>query len=182
MWSPTCTGNGAASCRSLGGRSARPDRRAGTQPGLTGPDDQQTAHVDTAGIQCLERCYGQFFAVARPLLEGRIAAAAGDLPAAIERFQAAVTAEDQLAYDEPPSWYYPVRETLGAALLASGKAVEAEQIFRADLKYNPRNGRSLFGVWQSLQAQGKKAAAARARLEFQRVWTVADVTLRLGDL
>ena len=125
---------------------------------------------------------GQFFAVARPLLEGRIAAAAGDLPAAIERFQAAVTAEDQLAYDEPPSWYYPVRETLGAALLASGKAVEAEQIFRADLKYNPRNGRSLFGVWQSLEAQGKKEAATRARLEFQRVWTVADVTLRLADL
>ena len=125
---------------------------------------------------------GQFFAVARPLLEGRIAAAAGDLPAAVERFQVAVAAEDQLAYDEPPTWYYPVRETLGAALMASGKAVEAEQIFRADLKYNPRNGRSLFGVWQSLQAQGKKAAAARARLEFQRVWTVADVRLRIQDL
>jgi len=125
---------------------------------------------------------GQFFAVARPLLEGRIAAAAGDLPAAVERFQAAVAAEDQLAYDEPPTWYYPVRETLGAALLASGKAVEAEQIFRADLTFNRRNGRSLFGVWQSLEAQGKKTAAARARLEFEQVWMVADVTLRLGDL
>jgi len=70
---------------------------------------------------------------------------------------------------------------LGAAPLASGKAAEAEQVFREDLSDSPRNGRSLFGVWKSLDAQGKKAEAARARVRFERVWGVADVKLRVED-
>jgi hypothetical protein len=91
----------------------------------------------------------QMFAVARPLLEGRIAAASGDRTVAIQQYKLAVAAEDLLAYDEPPTWYYPVRETLGAALLAAGDATDAEQVFRDDLKYNSRNGRSLFGLWKA---------------------------------
>ena len=125
---------------------------------------------------------GQLFAVAKPLLAGRIAAAAGDTGAAIEHYRTAVAAEDLLAYDEPPTWYYPVRETLGAALLAAGQAAGAEQVFRDDLKYNPRNGRSLFGVWKALEAQGKTSEAARAGAAFRRVWSVADVPLRIEDL
>jgi tetratricopeptide (TPR) repeat protein len=125
---------------------------------------------------------GQMFAVAKPLLAGRIAAAGGDAAAAIEQFKSAVIAEDALTYDEPPTWYYPVRETLGAALLSGGKPAEAERVFREDLKYNPRNGRSLFGLWKSLEAQGRKADAARAGAEFRRVWSVADAALRIEDL
>jgi tetratricopeptide (TPR) repeat protein len=125
---------------------------------------------------------GQLFAVATPLLAGRIAAARGDSGAAIEQYRIAIAAEDLLAYDEPPTWYHPVRETLGAALLAAGRAAEAEQVFREDLKYNPRNGRSLFGVWKALEAQGKKTEAVRAGAEFRRVWSVADVMLRIEDL
>jgi tetratricopeptide (TPR) repeat protein len=152
---------------------ARDEQQRFVQGAAMVPPDTPVGTLNTAG---------QFFAVARPLLEGRIAVAAGDLPAAVERYQVAVAAEDRLAYDEPPTWFYPVRETLGAALLASGKAAEAERLFREDLKYNPGNGRSLFGVWRSLEAQGKKVEAARARSEFRRVWAVADVTLRLEDL
>ena len=125
---------------------------------------------------------GQMFAVAQPLLDGRIAAASGDLTAAIVKFRTAVAAGDLLTYDEPPTWYYPVRETLGAALLAAGHAAEAEQVFRDDLKYNPGNGRSLFGVWKALSAQGKTAAATRAGAEFRRVWAVADLPLRIEDM
>ena len=124
----------------------------------------------------------QMFAVARPLLEGRIAAAGGDKTAAIQQYKLAVAAEDLLTYDEPPTWYYPVRETLGAAMLTNGDAPGAEQVFRDDLKYNPGNGRSLFGVWKALEAQGKKAEAARAGAEFRRVWSAADMTLRIEDL
>ena len=125
---------------------------------------------------------GQMFAVARPLLEGRIAAARGDKTVAIQQYRLAVAAEDLLAYDEPPTWYYPVRETLGAALLANGDAAGAERVFRDDLKYNPRNGRSLFGLWKALEAQGKKADAAGAGAEFRRAWSAADVPLRIEDL
>lgn len=80
---------------------------------------------------------GQMFAVARAVLEGRIAAAGGDKARAIGQFRIAAAAEDLLAYDEPPTWYYPVRETLGAALLASGDAAAAGQVFKDDLTYNP---------------------------------------------
>jgi tetratricopeptide (TPR) repeat protein len=122
---------------------------------------------------------GRMFAVARPLLAGRIAAAGGDRAGAIEQYKAAVTAEDALTYDEPPTWYYPVRETLGAALLADGDAAEAEAVFRKDLEYNPRNGRSMFGLWKSLEAQRRKTEAARAAADFRRVWAAADVVLTL---
>jgi len=125
---------------------------------------------------------GQMFAVAKPLLDGRIAAAEGNTAAAVEQYRAAVAAEDLLVYDEPPTWYYPVRETLGAALLADGKAAEAERVFRDDLQYNPRNGRSMFGLWKALDAQGRKADAARAAAEFRRVWLAADTPLTLSML
>ena len=125
---------------------------------------------------------GQMFAVARPLLAGRLAAAGGDLAGAIEQYRTAVAAEDALAYDEPPTWYYPVRETLGAALVAHGDAAEGEKVFRKDLEYHPRSGRSLFGLWKSLEAQGRKAEAARAAADFRRVWAVADVVLTLAGL
>src|SRR5215471_9561728 len=125
---------------------------------------------------------GQMFAVAKPLLDGRIAAAEGKTSEAVEQYRAAVAAEDLLVYDEPPTWYYPVRETLGAALLADGKAAEAERVFRDDLQYNPRNGRSMFGLWKALDAQGRKADAARAAAEFRRVWLAADTPLTLSML
>jgi tetratricopeptide (TPR) repeat protein len=125
---------------------------------------------------------GQMFAVAKPLLDGRIAAAEGNTSGAVEQYRAAVAAEDTLTYDEPPTWYYPVRETLGAALLADGKAAEAERVFRDDLTFNPRNGRSLFGLWKAIAAQGRKTDAARAASEFRRVWAAADTPLTLSVL
>lgn len=124
----------------------------------------------------------QFFAVAAPVLDARIAEARGDRAAAIEIWEKAVEAEDALAYDEPPGWYYPVRESLGAALLRGGQAAEAEQVFRADLDTNPRNPRSLFGLAESLRAQKKDADANWARSQFQTAWKNADVELRLEDL
>jgi hypothetical protein len=90
--------------------------------------------------------------------------------------------QDGLAYNEPPDWYYPVRETLGGALLRDGQAAEAEKAFRDDLARNPRNGRSLFGLWQSLKAQNMTADAEWARREFEAAWKDADSQLSVGDL
>lgn len=71
----------------------------------------------------------------------------------------------------------PERERLGVALLAAGKAAEAEAAFRAELKKHPGNPRALFGVWRSLEAQKRSASAARH--DFTAAWSGADVTL--GD-
>jgi hypothetical protein len=94
----------------------------------------------------------------------------------------AVAAQDALNYAEPPNWYYRVRESLGAALLLSGDAAAAEQVFRADLKENPRSGRSLFGLLESLKAQGKQDAARWIEAEFKTAWKDAEVQLKVMDL
>ncbi|HET9325706.1 MAG TPA: hypothetical protein VFQ05_02930 [Candidatus Eisenbacteria bacterium] len=120
--------------------------------------------------------------IAAALLDARIAESAKQDAKALEALNRAVAAEDQLAYDEPPDWYLHARESLGGFLLRSGKPVEAEKAFRADLDRNFRNGRSLFGLAQSLRAQGKTWASASVDQEFQRVWKDADVKLTVDDL
>ncbi len=102
--------------------------------------------------------------------------------AAVGKWRRAVEIQDGLAYDEPPAWYYPVRESLGASLLLSGDAAGAESEFRKGLRRSPHNGRMLFGLLQSLKAQNKHEAAAWVEREFQDAWKGADVELRMGGL
>jgi tetratricopeptide (TPR) repeat protein len=116
--------------------------------------------------------------VAAELLSGRIAEARGDRSAAIDAYRRAVVAEDALSYDEPADWFYPVRETLGGALLRDGKYAEAEAVFREDLRHNPKNPRSLFGLRQALKAQKKPSATIAA--SFKRGWKGG--ALRVEDL
>ncbi len=102
--------------------------------------------------------------------------------AAVPLWQKAVALQDALAYDEPPAWYYPVRESLGAALLRSGDAAGAEIVFREGLRRTPHNGRILFGLLESLKAQNKSVDAHWVEREFRTAWKGADLPLRLADL
>jgi tetratricopeptide (TPR) repeat protein len=123
-----------------------------------------------------------FLDLAASILDARIATARGDGGRAIQCWMRAVQLEDGFRYNEPPEWFYPVRESLGAALLASGKANEAEQVFREDLRRNPRNPRSLFGLMHSLKAQQREADAAWVEREFHAAWKNADTKLQISDL
>ena len=89
--------------------------------------------------------------------------------------------QDAMSYDDPPEWFYPVRESLGAALLANGQAAEAEKTFREDLERNPRNPRSLFGLWQALLAQKKSVDADWVHRQFVEAWKYSDSEARLSD-
>lgn len=120
--------------------------------------------------------------IAEPSLDARIATAKGNYKLAVEHWRKAVAAHDNLNYDEPPGWYYPTRESLGAAFLLAGNAAEAEKVFRKDLEDNPGNGRSLFGLAESLKKQGKKQAAEKAQREFEAAWKLADSKLKIEDL
>jgi tetratricopeptide (TPR) repeat protein len=120
--------------------------------------------------------------VADHVLRARIAGAKGDPKSEIDVLRKGVEIEDALAYDEPPAWYLPTRESLGGALLRSGQAAAAEQVLRADLERNRRNGRSLFGLMGALASQGRAYDAAFVRQEFERAWQGADTQLRLEDL
>jgi tetratricopeptide (TPR) repeat protein len=101
---------------------------------------------------------------------------------AVPKWKHAVALQDALAYDEPPAWYYPIRESLGAAMLLSGDAAGAETVFREGLRRSPNNGRMLFGLLESLKAQRKSDAIAWVQREFEAAWKGADVELRIGDL
>src|SRR5579864_2340280 len=114
-------------------------------------------------------------------LQARIAAAKGNTTSAIDHWRQAVAIQDKMNYDEPPEWYYPVRESLGAALLRAGKPAEAETVFREDLQHKPHNPRLLFGLWKSLEAQKKTAEAQSARQQFESAWKQVDTQLRLED-
>jgi len=71
----------------------------------------------------------------------------------------------------------PVRQTLGAVLLDAGRPAEAEAIYWQDLSSNRENGWSLYGLAQSLRAQGKEEQAIAIDKRFKKAWEVADVTL-----
>jgi tetratricopeptide (TPR) repeat protein len=121
-------------------------------------------------------------ALAEQILSARSAQAQGDMPGAIRSWQAAVELQDHIVYSEPPVWYYPVRESLGAALLRAGSAAQAETVFREDLRRNPNNPRSVFGLAATLKAQRKQADAAATAARFKELWALADVPLALADL
>ena len=130
-----------------------------------------------------ERTLANFFkmsdmlALAAEILAGEIAARGGDADAAVKHLAEAVRIQDEHWFTEPPPWYFPVRQSLGAALLQAGRAAEAEAVYREDLRRNHENGWSLFGLAQSLRAQGKTADASAIDARFRRAWARADVAL-----
>jgi tetratricopeptide (TPR) repeat protein len=115
--------------------------------------------------------------LASETLAGEMAARGGDVEAAVKHLALAVRLQDEHWFTEPPPWHYPVRQSLGAALLQAGRAAEAEAVYREDLRRNPENGWSLFGLAQSLRAQAKTADAAAVDARFSRAWGRADVRL-----
>ncbi|MGK7921881.1 MAG: tetratricopeptide repeat protein, partial [Trichodesmium sp.] len=120
--------------------------------------------------------------IAKHLLGGKIARFKGDNEQMILEYENAVKIQDNLPYMEPPYWYYPVRHSLGGALLKLNREKEAEIVYRQDLQQHPNNGWSLYGLTQSLSAQGKEKEAAEVKQEFQKAWLEADIKLTASEL
>jgi tetratricopeptide (TPR) repeat protein len=120
--------------------------------------------------------------IAKNVLAAKIAMARKDNVNAMAMLREAVTIQDSLKYGEPPDWFFPVRESLGAALLMSGDAAAAEKIFREDLDRNPRNPRSLFGLRQALKAQKRDYDSEFIDKQLRSSWKGSDASLTLEDL
>ncbi|BAC90302.1 tetratricopeptide repeat protein [Gloeobacter violaceus] len=146
------------------------------------PTDPNRLRVATSTGDAFRSSYAKSLRLAQEILRARIAAARGNQPAALFYWERAVALQDSLDYSEPPFWYYPVRESLGGALLSSGAYAGAEAVFRTDLAENARNPRSLFGLAESLDAQGKSGEAEAVRREFETAWQKADISLLAKDL
>ncbi len=100
---------------------------------------------------------------------------AGRTEEALKRLEAARELEDAMLYQEPPFWHQPVRHHLGPLLLKAGRAPEAEQRYREDLKRFPNNVWGLAGLAASLRAQGRESETAE--VEAQLAAAGADVKL-----
>jgi tetratricopeptide (TPR) repeat protein len=120
--------------------------------------------------------------IAKNILGAKLAIAKKDNDGAIVMLREAVAIQDTLKYDEPADWFFPVRESLGAALLMNGDAVGAEKVFREDLDRNPRNPRSLWGLHQSLLEQKRDYDAGFIQKQFDASWKGSGQSLKLDDL
>jgi hypothetical protein len=116
------------------------------------------------------------------ILGSRIAEAQRRMPQAIDLMRTAVKLQDEMPYSEPPPWFYPVGESLGALLLRHASPAESETVFRETLQRSPNDPRALLGLSVALQARGHEAEAAAQKARFQAAWRFSDVPVSVEDL
>jgi tetratricopeptide (TPR) repeat protein len=119
--------------------------------------------------------------IATNVLGGMIAAKREKFDDAIRLLTAAVTGEDQTRYSEPPDWLTPARHQLGAVLLLAGRVTEADAVYREDLRRNPQNGWSLYGLSESLRRQEKDAEGRAVHARFEKAFEHADTKINASS-
>jgi len=125
---------------------------------------------------------GDVLALARTVIEARIAQRQGDKATAIAQFERAAQLQDGLPYMEPPYWYYPVRQSLAVALMQAGRFDEAEEQFQRALKRAPNNGWSWYGLAQLYKARGKTDQASKLEADLAKMWVGDRQLLELSRL
>jgi tetratricopeptide (TPR) repeat protein len=120
---------------------------------------------------------GNLIKIAYEVTKGEYEAKKKNYDEAITYLTKAVELEDQLRYDEPPTWFYPCRQNLGAVLIEAGRYEEAQKVYEENLSDIPENGWGLFGLHQALVSQGKTAEAADVEKRFEEAWKYADIKL-----
>jgi tetratricopeptide (TPR) repeat protein len=123
-----------------------------------------------------------FLTLTAAVLDARLTGARGERAASLAHWRRAAALQAALQYDEPPAWFYPLQQSVGAELLRNGQAAEAEALFRQALDRHPRDGRLLYGLWQSLLAQKRTGDAALVEQQFAEAWKDATVSLSVDDL
>ena len=113
--------------------------------------------------------------LARKMMMGELLFREGQHDEAFRLLREAVALEDQLIYDEPPSWLQPIRHALGALLMGAGRHAEAEAVYQEDLAKNPRNGWGLLGLEKARRMQRKTEGLAEIVRQRKASWARADV-------
>lgn len=120
--------------------------------------------------------------VAEAVARGRWAFSNGRFGEAAEAYRSAIELQSRVPYMEPPYWYYPVEQSLGAALYRAGDHDGARQAFLAALAQSPNNGWALFGLAASERALGRPLQAAAADSALERAWAGDRRWLRINRL
>ena len=108
--------------------------------------------------------------IAAHVLRARIAQSKGDLDGALKELEPAAALQDKLPYMEPPYWYYPVRQSIGAVLALKGENERAREAFGESLVKTPNNGWALYGLAQSYARLGKQREAREIERRLDRAW------------
>jgi tetratricopeptide (TPR) repeat protein len=140
-------------------------------------EDPALAELEAAGVSA-----PAMLEIASAVIDGRLAQAAGDHEGAVEAFTHAVEVQDELIYMEPPFWYYPARQSLGAALLAAGQPEKAVRVFTESLVEAPNNGWALWGLVQAQRQAGDELGAAAAERFLAATWVGPREILTLDRL
>ncbi len=124
----------------------------------------------------------ELIALAEDVARGRRAMADKRFRDAAGHFRAAAATEAKISYMEPPFWYYPVRQSLGAALYLSGDHDGAIKSFRLALVQTPKNGWALYGLAKSEAAAGHRAESVAAQAAFRKAWVGERRWLKMDRL
>ena len=160
------------------GKGYMSDARASLKQLEAIQQDTALAHITIWELNSVD----QLVSIAARMLEAEISRQGGDLMAAIALLEEAVVIEDQLNYNEPPDWFFSVRHALGAVLLEAKQYERAETIYREDLRFYPRNGWALNGLYHSLTGQNRLAEAIPVKQQFKQAWRYADITLSTSEV
>lgn len=115
--------------------------------------------------------------IASKTLDGEINAKEKNYTKAISLLQEAVANEDALNYDEPPDWFFSIRQHLGAVLFEAGKYQEAITVYNEDLKTYRENGWALKGLMNAYDTLGDKTNYNEAKIRFDEAWKYADIQI-----
>ena len=125
---------------------------------------------------------GDLVRLAETVARARWASANGRFVEAAQRYREAIAIEQAIPYTEPPYWYYPVHQSLGAALYRAGDYREARAAFETALAQSPNNGWALYGLAASERALGRRSEAAAANLALKKAWSGNRAWLRMDRL
>lgn len=120
--------------------------------------------------------------VADRVAQARWAQANGRPDEAAIHYRVAIALQNRLPYMEPPFWYYPVQQSLGAVLYQARQFDAARDAFSAALLQSPGNGWALYGLAATEGALGHKAEAAAAEAALERAWAGDRTWLRMDRL
>ena len=120
--------------------------------------------------------------LAETVARARWASANGRLDDAVRLYREAASIEQKIPYMEPPYWYYPVHQSLGAALYRARRYREAGEAFETALLQSPNNGWVLYGLAATQRALGRRAEAVAADAAFRKAWSGNPAWLRMDRL
>lgn len=121
--------------------------------------------------------------LAQKVLEGRASMVEGNFVDAAFTYRAAMALQAEANFSsDPPLFWYPVRRSLGAALLASGDHESAREQFRATLRKWPNDPLALYGLARAEQALGDGPAAARSLARARAGWIGAIEEMPLSRI